>query len=649
YNYKPDSNWNNAKNSKGVSQPDFHPPILGLKVLPRKNNVEGPLRNQIIHDDLFRKYIIAANKRMIKNWMGVIKYLFKDATEDRQKKLYDWFQKEEARHHFRGWSQQLGTQTAEHKGAAHTNGQAMDINYEMNPYCPVYSQETRTMVGEKRKDEPAVAAVAKEKSYGEILNTCGRIYDRALRLYVPTVEIKNGILPDTEPEKINNSIIYFAEHYYRSHYDWTQDNSIRDAAPFAADQVYKFYQIMNWSLRFYFDLVYTRVGLERNHDTTMSDLNNFNQPHVARSEEELSSYLNGLLADTSAPTCPTAQFLVEEDVFSAVVTPPDSNPLLFSQRIEGVRYPYQSKSKHIYYRFNLSSLNTYSQEDKAIIVKCIRNQIIEDHQKMSFGMLYGSAASRRDPCNGIFNFSYETFLSLCYLPKDLHRLRAFGSFFSQVAGDMQHFDYGYKQQRGIMNAIISPEEGAIWVVGATPKIEWRIYGASTIDIFYIKQKEEKEIKSNLSVSTTVGFFDWTIPNDCEVDNDAMIKIVAKDDEDKVVGKIKSSHFSISKGMILLPEKDTKCKVGATQIILWTVPSGGVSTVDITCTIQVKNKKAETIEIIKNYIVSSPTVSNYDAWIPEKEASSATLEIVAFDSKNNMIAAIKSYPFSIDPN
>jgi putative chitinase len=456
-----------------TSKPRSHPPLLGLlSKMDSKNpkkEIINTLQDQAFTNDVFESFLIAMNKRLIKNWMGIAKYYFKGSDAPTRQKLYAWFSSDAGANHFRRWCQQLGKQTGKHGnppppgklGSAHYPGKAIDINYDLNPWCPIFNQNLRlpVMTGEeiyedKKRNLDAAGKkrlIAKDaeipsQSYADLMAAAGKIYDRALRLLIPTVESNGQTQPASEVEKLNFSISYFAQRYYRNHYDWKQDFDDHKNAPFSADQVYKFLQAMNLSLRVYFNYVYGRFGAPRDINAQFAQLNHINQTHTPRSENDLVSAIKNDFNLGCLP--PSSQILIDPETLKV---PDPSNPgkeklsedaALF-ESMENVIYPYIGNPT-VMYRLKLESLLN----DDARLAKALafmHKQIIMDHHRLSYCMMY-NYPDRRDPCNGIFNISYETFLAFCYLPQDAEWLRTFGAFASGQAGDMQHFDYGHTKR-----------------------------------------------------------------------------------------------------------------------------------------------------------------------------------------------------------
>jgi hypothetical protein len=462
YNYGPASN------------PRHHPPVLGLvsrydKTRPEgKRNIINPLQDQPFTNDVFESFLITMNKRLIKNWMGIAKYYFKDSDEQTRRTLYSWFKAREGQEHFRKWCQQLGKQTGQHPDPktikdkskapkdAHYPGKAIDVNYDINPWCPIYSSGAKKMIGEALKKEKLDLFVKKKGDYEALLKRCGRIYDRALRLFVPVVENDGSANQPAQagPEvAVNFSIKYFAEQYYRNNYDWKQNWENAAKPPFSAHTVYKNYQILNLSLRLYFHYLFGGMSKHRK-DTKMTkdkkgvavevwDMSyNLYGEHTKKTVDDVMAAIRSDCGQTDRVLPQSSQMLLEEEIFIGAGSKQPSPDIRFFEKLSNIVHPYDA-TKRTLYRYKFNDAQNTDEATLRTVVGYMVKQIEKDHEDLSYGMMLYDINTRRDPCNGIFNMSYETFLAFCYLPADAENLRAFGAFVPGAAGDMQHFDYSH--------------------------------------------------------------------------------------------------------------------------------------------------------------------------------------------------------------
>jgi hypothetical protein len=428
--------------------PNSHVPFLGMPASKRAT----------VSNSTWQEFLTAANKRLVKNWMGILKHMIGD-TPEKVALLNEWFGTEEGRRHFRGWAQQLGTQGGDRKSAtsAHGAGKAMDINYDYNPWCPVCKNErpaageTFRMVGEKipapknpgDKDSKKEMENDENLTFQQILDRCGRAYDRTLRMHVPLKTEAND----------DRGFKHFARTYYRNHHDWTLSDSTDGNWPLSPDQVYRSYQILNWSIRFYFHYLYGQIAIYRkeykspnNPDELLPEPNDnancYNihtgVPGKAANGAALWARIKADIDNGNLP--PTAEILIDKDNLEKNL-PDDKRSGIVTQLT--VRYPFESSDRIVYrLSFEKTAADLITEELAGPVGKAILDQIEDDHHALSLGMLY-TYPGRRAPCNGVFNFSYETVLALCYLLEDPLRVRAFGCFSPNAGGDMQHFDYDH--------------------------------------------------------------------------------------------------------------------------------------------------------------------------------------------------------------
>jgi hypothetical protein len=412
-----------------------------------------------VSDSNYQKFLTAANKRLIKHWMGNLKYISNLTTDEQEKKLYDWFGQEDGRRHFRGWAEQLGKLGGDRDSSgtsAHSKGKAVDINYDYNPWCPLCNhsdngkKETFTISGEQlnKKNRDAIEA-GESTTYTNIQNRCAKVYDRCLRMFVPVVRSTAD----------DNGMKHFARTYYRNNHDWILTDSTTGLPPFSPDQIYKQYQILNWSIRFYFHYVYQQIAEFRKTYPEKpgtpvpagskpkkkidepEDLPNGYSLH-SKSIASSTELWDRIKSDIDKYNLPKeAEILIEKKIFDKHVTDADVKARLFEELT--VTYPFESSSETVYrFIYSKSKVTDVKDTDVDTLGKVILEQIKGDHNALSLGMLY-TYPGRRDPCNGVFNLSYETFLAMCYLLSSNTQCRMFGAFSPNQAGDMQHFDYGH--------------------------------------------------------------------------------------------------------------------------------------------------------------------------------------------------------------
>jgi hypothetical protein len=371
----------------------------------------------------FQQLLTAVNKRLVKAWMGELTRAL--GTTSNRQQLADWFASDDGRNHFRQWCQALGTQGGDRGqgNSAHGNGKAIDMNYDHNPWVPLCSTNGRTMSGE---DFGRTDQLANYRSHfgdpGEVFRACGRIYDRALRLFVPLVTSA------TDP----NGTRHFSSTYYRHHHDWTPTRAAAAAPPYTADQVFNFYQVLSWSLRFYFDYAYGQCSVVR------TDQNVFSR----HTRPDPLVFWQRIERDwTEGRLPPTAELHVVNR---------SSIPAAVRDRFDEVtmQYSFQTDTPVVArFRLQTQMAQVRTDAERTALGTVVLDQVAADHEKMRGGMVT-VAPNGRDPCNGVFNHSYEAFLAFCYMlsDPDTRRLRAFGSFGPSAGGDMQHFDYGYRSR-----------------------------------------------------------------------------------------------------------------------------------------------------------------------------------------------------------
>lgn len=377
----------------------------------------------------FQEFLSAVTKRMVRHWMGELIYMTDPSSRPA---LNAWFATADGKRHFSHWSQLL----APHIGyrppkdglpqGAHTAGKGGDLNYDYNPWCPLFGSELRTMVGEEGKD------------YSQV----GRIYDRALRLGVP----KSGADASAQAD-------HFGQTYYRNHWDWTPANIA---------EVYRKYQILHWSLQFYFDLLYRRTTLPKYLCCyTITDDGDHGLPPGKSPALRCDISCDRDLA-TDIRTCPVMRprpaGRTNQEIFDALLAlvragdlPPDAAFLCESKVVPAavaarftsveIRYPFRDKHTQQQLTLTEAALSAVPAAEQDPIGGAIAAQIRNDHAVMR--PVLNASGGDRDPCRGVFNQGYELVLAFGQMLTDARNVRTFGLFTSGAAGDLQHFDYGY--------------------------------------------------------------------------------------------------------------------------------------------------------------------------------------------------------------
>ena len=463
----PDDAWYNNPPKKKV-------PFMGISddALSNYGNMS------ISHTD-WQQYLTAANKRLVKVWMGELKYVLSERnhTEEQARTLENWFGTEDGRAHFRGWCEKLGKQGGDRKPSgkgAHAKGKAMDINYEFNPWCPVAQTHNHDGIELNRY------SMKGEKKYISYFDNCARVYERALRVFVPfpqdTEFSQTSTSSETDDSKLPSIDVarrdvskYYAMRYYRNHYDWTIEQAMSEHPPFTARQVHLFHTVLNWSLRFYFDYRYESMKNRKNLDESK---NSFKDDNLRAESHENGGVTGTVIWDkidndiselglfgTCLPS--TSHILLDESSFSTGAED-------FSSHIKHLVAVGILKEVAVHFAFNhhtttdnylslpltndnLSSVNKEQSQNadiKKILGTVVSEQIKADHLRLSRGMVYSSISSTRDPCNGVFNFGFDMFMALCYMLSGGERswFRGFGSFAPGAGGDFQHFDYRFRQR-----------------------------------------------------------------------------------------------------------------------------------------------------------------------------------------------------------
>jgi hypothetical protein len=283
------------------------------------------------------------------------------------------------------------------------------------------------MVGEPSKD-PRVQA----ERNSVVFPSTGKLYDRALRIFVP---IRAATQDDPHDAK------RFARTFYRNHWDW-QLPALNEREPDATtrlpvDAVYRRYQILSWSLKFYFDYGYGRLSVpRRDSDTIDPSINSETHTEPLRVGGEIWQRIAADIAAGHLP--PTAELLCD----------PANVPAPAAVHFEPMKltYPFESKSTPVLrLALNAGKVAAVAQAGSQDEVGgAIRAQLKADHKLGARALDY--SGSGRDPCWGVFNHSYEFVLATAGLATDLNHARCFGLFSLGTAGDIQHFDYGYSQR-----------------------------------------------------------------------------------------------------------------------------------------------------------------------------------------------------------
>lgn len=448
-------------------------PFLGIsdESLCRKNRGDavGVGKYSGVDNPTFQKLLVATNKRLVKVWMGELKHHFSlNENQAQIPYLEEWFGTEEGRKHFRGWCEKLGKQNSHRSGGGpHGQGKAMDVNYEFNPWVPLVQTEGIHNDGTYRRRTTRVGfGKVGEKSKGTDLSgtyvPAIQVYERSLRVFIDLSKPEEQLGPE---EGFNN--VAYSEHlgerYYRNHHNWRLESNSELLQPTVRD-VYTYYSALNWIIRFYFNFKYERMQIRKKLDETINDYTSDNKEDMhgvtdgntgqeiwEKFKEEVD---NSRLPGTSHLLILNKHFPKEEQE-RVDREPGESATTTLVQRLQeanildelDVRFCFEGDG--VTTRFQCLRLNTETvdavelQNDTTIagIGTAIAKQIEEDHDNMARGMRYKS--SRRDPCNGIFNNSFNFIMALCYLLDDSSRLklRAFGNFSPSGGGDFQHFDY----------------------------------------------------------------------------------------------------------------------------------------------------------------------------------------------------------------
>jgi hypothetical protein len=390
--------------------PQVKMPILGART------IEG------INDPGFQRFLLAANKRMVRQWMGEVKYM---AGDDPAKLayLYRWFGTSDGQGHFRQWAQKMGSQNGYRPGAsAHTAGKASDINYEFNGWCPLCAYHDTPKESFYMIAEPGNEAIGVPT---------GKIYDRALRIFLP---VRAEAADDPHDAK------RFARTYYRNHWDW-QSPQLNRAPPSATtklpvDYVYRCYQTLNWAFMFYFNYGFDRLRIVKqdgdNRDTRIN-----NAAHAPAVDG--GHVWQNIAADIAKGNLPqTSELLCDPNLVPAEA--------VGDFEAMQITYPYERKPTNLL-RLPLNATKAAAitaAGHEAIVGGAIRAQLVADHKVAASALRFD--ATSRDPCWGMFNHSYEFILATAGLLTDVKRVRCFGSFVEAQSGDMQHFDYDFSNR-----------------------------------------------------------------------------------------------------------------------------------------------------------------------------------------------------------
>lgn len=398
-----------------------------------------------VNDPGFQRFTLAANKRMVRHWMGELKHAV-GTDPAALAYLYRWFGSEEGRLHFCGWAQKLGSMIGKKDAnSAHTVGKAVDFNYEFNGWCPLFATKLGQMIGESASDE--------------INNAMGRLYDRALRLLVPVPQDS----PD-DPKSDDPTVTFakgasaFAKKFYKNHSDWQSpqlDQSLPSkTSEVSVNHVYRYYQILNWALGFYFNYAYDRLFIVKM-DGAGTDKNNGSHGPALPAAE----IWRRIVVDIdSGRLPPTSELLCEKDPDSAPADPippgvgspaaVTGSVLAHFEKIR-IKYPFSRKALEVYRlpidKDTREKIATAQHEE--LVGRAVKAQLVADHAAGRKALIYGDETVTRDPCWGVFNHSYEFILAMAGLLKDPSNVRCFGGFSSGSAGDMQHFDYDYSLSR----------------------------------------------------------------------------------------------------------------------------------------------------------------------------------------------------------
>ncbi|MBK8258894.1 MAG: hypothetical protein IPK82_40325 [Polyangiaceae bacterium] len=372
----------------------------------------------------FQKLLTAVNKRLVRCWIGEIKRRFGSSAD--LVPLVDWFGSTNGRSHFEQWCQALGTQGGDRKQStsAHGKGKAIDMNYDHNPWIPLCTTNGNSMVGEDHARTEDGLELFK-KHFGDpstVFVECGHIYDRALRLFVPLVTTT------TDPHGTG----HFSSRYYRIHHDWTPTRTPTLAPPYTAEQVYEFYQVLSWSLRFYFDYAYGQCSVAR----TASNV------YTKHSPPDPLVMWQRIETDWKEMRLPQSAEIHTTDAKSI----PKSVSALFDKVT--LKYSYDTGGVKVS-RFKLQTgmAQITTDDMRKDMASVFLKQIAADHDMVSRGMVT-KAPGRRDPCAGVFNHCFEVVMAFCYMlsDPDTKNLRTFGAFSASAGGDLQHFDYGHRSR-----------------------------------------------------------------------------------------------------------------------------------------------------------------------------------------------------------
>ena len=460
-----------------------------------------PVENYV-NDPVFQSFITAINKRLITHWMGVCKSVNTKMTPEQ---LVAWFETDDARTHFRGWCEKLGkmqgakapgTCDAIRKGteqrgkaSAHDRGCGIDLNYDYNPWVPLFTDSSRELTGENTaKRDPGETKMDPIKKYKINVvpwSACCKVYDRALRLFIaydkdPVYRKKlKKVIGEGDPDlaaEVSCSMEYFASTYYRNNSDWVPGNKEAKNPPYSVEDAFRHHQILNWSLRLYFNYHFSRLAnkLEGDGGYVTGSVHSLapaadkdKKGKVTPTSDEAEEIIQKLLDDVNAGTLPeTATICIAESTANEIIkegSGTDTYNALFTDgtlyaRLESLKiqpgYPFDVKYavKHEdLYCIKLSGLSTEPLlSSKSTLGYLLCRQMQKDYADTRECLKITGAKRPRDPSFGVFNQNYDVVLAWARMFSDKNEsklVRCFGAFGRQ-AGDMQHFDYGLDYRSG---------------------------------------------------------------------------------------------------------------------------------------------------------------------------------------------------------
>lgn len=361
--------------------------LFGIPKAVRSNRPANPPGSRGRNED-WLELVTAYNKRLVKLWMGDVRTAVPAAEHSW---LTDWFATPDAQHHFKNWCQILVIADQD-GGEGHKNGCALDVDYTFNPWAPLFSEESKQMLGEPKKNSLA----------GD-LSATGRAYDRALRLF----------LGSTHPDPATRAL-ELARGYYKNNWSWTPDQ---------VHEIYCGYQALNWSLIAYFDYGFRRAATPK---ITLGKGDN--RPCQFVSEQKPDAVWQAFSTDAREKRFhPDAELILD-------VAPVGAEELFVKRAL---RYPFGAPLS--VWTSKVHPLVERSSGKETALGGCLLRQLKADHLSIS-------RVTERDACRGIFNMGYEVALAFGRMlsdSRDLSRMRmfSFGMGTNANGGDFMHIEY----------------------------------------------------------------------------------------------------------------------------------------------------------------------------------------------------------------